>query len=328
MITLDEIGFYTLSENRAKNISSTSPMWRGELLITDRCNFRCAYCRGLREDCRGDITREDAFKIIDIWCKNNLKHIRFSGGEPTLHPYLFDFVKRARNKGVKRIAISTNGSAKLAYYLELIKEGVNDFSISLDGCCAADIDFMSGKSNCKVGNTIIQNIRELSKRTYVTTGVVITNDNLSKLVDIVNFAHDLGVADIRIISAAQENRVLVEALKISENVLNDCPILKYRVNNIKNGVSVRGMKENDCRKCYLMMDDSVIAGNMAFPCIIYLREGGNAICEVSENMREKRIEWMNNHNTFEDPICRKNCLDACVMLNNRIKEYKNGTETE
>ena len=322
-ITLDEIGFYTLSEKRAKNINHNSPMWRTELILTDRCNFSCAYCRGLREDCRGDISKEDGFKTIDIWCKDHLKNIRFSGGEPTLHPNLIDFVKRAKSGGVERIAVSTNGSAKLFYYLELVDEGVNDFSISLDGCCAADINFMSGKSNCKVGNTIIENIRELSKRTYVTTGVVITNDNLCKLVDIVNFAHNLGVADIRIISAAQENKVLVEALKISEEVLNCHPILKYRVNNIKNGVPVRGMTEKDCHKCNIMMDDSIVAGNRVFPCIISLREGAEPICEVGENMREKRIEWMKKYKTFENDICRKNCLDACVAINNRIEEYKN-----
>lgn len=44
---LEEIGFYTLSDNRALNVSAWSPMMRCELVLTDRCNFRRPYCRGL-----------------------------------------------------------------------------------------------------------------------------------------------------------------------------------------------------------------------------------------------------------------------------------------
>ena len=43
---LEEIGFYTLSDERAKNVSSTSRMQRTEMLVTGRCNFSCPYCRG------------------------------------------------------------------------------------------------------------------------------------------------------------------------------------------------------------------------------------------------------------------------------------------
>jgi len=42
---LKEIGFYTLSDDRAKQASETSPLQRCELILTARCNFRCPYCR-------------------------------------------------------------------------------------------------------------------------------------------------------------------------------------------------------------------------------------------------------------------------------------------
>jgi hypothetical protein len=45
---LEDIGFYTLSDNRALNVSAWSPMIRCELVLTDRCNFRCPYCRDRR----------------------------------------------------------------------------------------------------------------------------------------------------------------------------------------------------------------------------------------------------------------------------------------
>ena len=46
---LKNIGFYTLSDERAANVSDTSQMKRCEMIITEYCNFKCPYCRGLPE---------------------------------------------------------------------------------------------------------------------------------------------------------------------------------------------------------------------------------------------------------------------------------------
>ena len=44
-------------------------------------------------------------------------------------------------------------------------------------------------------------------------------------------------------------------------------------------------------------------------------------------MRQERIDWINRTNTFEDPICQKNCLDVCVAYNNRVSSFKELSET-
>ena len=111
MNKLEEIGFYTLSDARAHNSSITSPLWRCELVLTDECNFKCPYCRGLREDIAGTINFDTAFETVKLWCDDGLKNVRFSGGEPTLYPQLDLLVKHCKQYGVENIAVSTNGSA-------------------------------------------------------------------------------------------------------------------------------------------------------------------------------------------------------------------------
>jgi len=315
---LEDIGFYTLSDERAINAHLTSQMWRCELIITDRCNFSCPYCRGLRKDCCGVMHIQKAFDIIRMWAMDKLKNIRFSGGEPTLHLQLPEIIKFAKQKGIERIAISTNGSQSTDYYKHLIDIGVDDFSISLDGCCAAGVDKMSGTTGKY--NRVITNVRELSKLTYVTVGIVITNNNVKDLVQIVEFAHGLGVADIRIISAAQYNQLLIIAKQIPKEILHRHPILSYRVNNLLKQRNVRGLRETDSHQCYLTMDDSCIAGKWHFPCIIYMREQGEPIGEVGLQMRQERGEWFWNHDTHKDPICNKNCLDVCIDYNNKAEK--------
>ena len=304
---LESIGFYTLSDDRARNASATSPMWRCELIVTDRCNFHCTYCRGLDKELRGDLDAAKALKTLDLWCKDGLKHVRFSGGEPTLYPDLGVLIAAVRPT-VKRVALSTNGSATRDRYDYLLEEGVDDFSVSLDACCSSFADKMAG-CDCNF-DKVCANIRFLAARAYTTVGVVLNEQNVDELKRIVEFADGLGVADIRVIPAAQYSKALA-SVDLPPALLDKHPILRYRINAAKNGESVRGLGPEDPNRCYLVRDDSAVAGENHFPCIIYLREGGKPIGKVSSQMREERVEWVRTHDIQADPICRGNCLDVC-----------------
>lgn len=315
---LENIGFYTLSDERARNVTWESDLQRCELILTDRCNFKCAYCRGIKKPFQGDLTFNKAVEVIDLWCNGNLHNIRFSGGEPTIWEGLVDLVRYTKNKkSIQHIAISTNGSASLELYLKLFDSGVNDFSISLDACCAMTADTMAGVDSHFYH--ICETIRVLSRLTYVTVGVVIDNRNADEIEKIIKYATDLGVSDIRIIPSAQDNRAL------NINVTTDYRILNYRLENMINNRHVRGIKDGDCTYCHLVKDDMVILNNFHFPCIIYMREQGNPIGSVDNKsifeIRTERKQWFNNTDTRENLICRNNCLDVCIEHNNRVEEY-------
>lgn len=327
MEDLNKIGFYSLSDDRVRNTSETSQMKRCEMIITEYCNFNCPYCRGLKSEIYGnrnkkELSLEEIKHNIDLWCIDEpLENIRFSGGEPTLHKDIVEIVSYAKSKGIKRIAISTNGSNKIELYEKLVDAGCNDFSISLDACCADDGDKMAGGVKGS-WEKVVENIRLISKLTYVTVGVVLTPDNIDKIIDTIRFAHTLGVADIRIISAAQWNEPIPRLNEVEDKIKESHPILKYRIKHFIEGRNVRGISEKDSNKCALVIDDSVIAGDYHFPCVIYMREKGEPIGKVSENMRKERIEWFKNHNCYEDDICRKNCLDVCIDYNNKYRELR------
>ncbi len=312
---LEDIGFYTLSDDRSKQASMSSPLWRCELVITDKCNFKCPYCRGLTV--KEDMPLGFATKVIRKWAEDGLKNIRFSGGEPTLHPHLPNIVREAKESGIERIAISTNGSGDLKIYDELMTEGVNDFSVSLDACCSKDMDFMSGSQG--YFNQVLRAIKHLSFMSYVTVGAVFTPQNKDKIFDLVSLCDSLGVSDIRIIPSAQSDIFLDSARLLPNKYLDKYPILKYRVDNIKAGRHVRGGLKT--KRCYLVLDDMAAMGVSHYPCIIYLREGGDPIGPMfGQNMRYDRWHWSFTHNVQEDKICSKNCLDVCIDYNQRCDE--------
>lgn len=312
---LEDIGFYTLSDERATNSSSTSPLKRCELILTDRCNFKCPYCRGLREDLRGSLPFEDAMRVLRHWVADGLENVRFSGGEPGLYPRLEELVSFCRENGVGRVAVSTNGSLSLDLYERLIRAGVNDFSVSLDACCAQMGDAMAGRAGA--WEKVVENIRALSRLTYVTVGMVFTEDNVGDCVDSVLFADSLGVSDIRVIPSAQYNQALAKLKGLPRRVLEKYPILRYRIDNLANGEHVRGIREADTNRCPLVLDDMAVAGNKHFPCIIYMREQGDPVGDVGPGMRQERLGWFERHDSHKDPICRRNCLDVCVLYNNK-----------
>jgi len=262
-----------------------------------------------------------AISVVDYWIQDGLRNVRFSGGEPTLYPYLPDLVQRCRDNNVEHIAVSTNGSAPFSYYKNLIKAGVNDLSISLDSGCCSIGDKMTGGI---VGSwdKVVANIRKLSPLTYISVGMVFTEANFDTCIEDVMFAYSLGVSDIRVIPSAQYNKALFKLGDLPLEVLEKYPILKYRVGHIRTQVPVRGLQLEDTHRCPLVLDDMAIAGKWHFPCIIYLREGGNPIGKISPKMRQERESWYKTHDTHTDKICSANCLDVCRDYNNKAEAKK------
>lgn len=257
----------------------------------------------------------NARETIKAWCNDGLRNIRFSGGEPTLYPYLPELCEMAASLCVERIAVSTNGTAKQDYYARLLDSGVNDFSVSLDTCCAAQHNAITGTDSL---NQIADNISFLSARSYVTVGMVIAEQDAAEIEKAIAYARSLGVDDIRVISAAQKNVMPRVPLTVG---IDGTPILRYRLNNMVRGRNMRGIGASDTRRCRLVLDDMLVAQGWHFPCVIYFREGGRPIGLVGPNMRKARETWSLAHNTHTDPICSTQCLDVCVDYNNTAARY-------
>lgn len=237
-----------------------------------------------------------------------------------LYPHIEELVKYSKFLGVEHIAISTNGTISIDRYLNLIKCGVNDFSISLDaGCCSVGDVMSSGV--CGAWDKAANAILKLSKETYVSVGVVFTENNADTAIETINFIDSLGPSDIRVIPSAQWNRAIESLKNLPNTTLDKYPILKYRIENMKSNRNIRDIEKDDYNRCPIALDDVAVCNGYHFPCIIYLREQGNPIGKMSPSMRHDREEWFLNHDTYRDRICRENCIDCVVDFNNKWKSF-------
>ena len=105
--------------------------------VTDRCNFRCAYCmpvEGLPWLPREDILRyEEITEIVRQLAPLGVSRLRITGGEPTIRPQLSTLIAMLRElPGIQDIALSTNGVKLPDMAAELKGAGLDRVNMSAD----------------------------------------------------------------------------------------------------------------------------------------------------------------------------------------------------
>ncbi len=105
--------------------------------VTDKCNFRCVYCmpeEGVELKPREELlTFEELVTVIRAGAELGIKHIRLTGGEPTVRKDLVELVRQIKAvPGIEDIALSTNGFLLPELAQPLKAAGVDRVNISLD----------------------------------------------------------------------------------------------------------------------------------------------------------------------------------------------------
>jgi GTP 3',8-cyclase len=106
--------------------------------ITDRCNYKCVYCRTGNEGALyGDLPFEDYLHMSQVLAGLGIRKIRITGGEPLLRKGVVEFVRElAKFRDVDHqpldLALTTNGHL-LAEMAQALKDaGLNRITVSMD----------------------------------------------------------------------------------------------------------------------------------------------------------------------------------------------------
>jgi cyclic pyranopterin phosphate synthase len=104
--------------------------------ITDRCNFRCVYCRSADPENYRDhdeiLSWPELGRLARVFLGLGISKIRITGGEPLVRDGVEDYIARLHALGVKDLSMTTNGHLLAERCERLIESGLRRINISLD----------------------------------------------------------------------------------------------------------------------------------------------------------------------------------------------------
>lgn len=226
----------------AKEVKVRYPIEFAQIEITNRCNLHCLHCANDSGDPSPDeLTTEDVLSAIDKLSSLGVYVITLTGGEPLLHPDLFEIVEHAR-KAPMTVGIFTNGTLITEEHVKRFKKlGVKQFAVSIDSMNEHTHDRFRGRKGA-LRKTLngINLLKEAGFSVRVSLSLVQLNKN--EIVDtlkrfkehnftdyqyaVVNFS-GRGVDGVAI-SPEEYYHILVEQLIYKREFLNEIPKLPLK----------------------------------------------------------------------------------------------------
>jgi cyclic pyranopterin phosphate synthase len=114
------------------------------LSVTDRCNYRCVYCRTGNDGAQfSELPLSDYARILRVFVSLGIEKIRLTGGEPLLRAGLLDLIRETATlqpvytDAKLDIALTTNGHLLAPLAQPLKDAGLSRITVSMD---AVDAD--------------------------------------------------------------------------------------------------------------------------------------------------------------------------------------------
>lgn len=112
--------------------------------VTDRCNFRCVYCRSaVPENCHDEdeiLSWAELDRLARVFVGLGIRKIRVTGGEPLVRGGVEEFISRLSALGVHDLSMTTNGHMLAERCDRLLKAGLHRINVSLDSLDSAKFE--------------------------------------------------------------------------------------------------------------------------------------------------------------------------------------------
>lgn len=156
------------------------------LQITKRCNLNCKHCYSIKEHNSIDMSISTVDRLFSNLAVLKIPNITLLGGEPFLHPQIFDILKLSMRYNIFPDIVS-NGLIENTIIKKILNIGIDKIAFSLDGLEHAH-------SRIRGNNTfdkIINSINNAKKNgIYVRVLSVAMKSNLNSIVELNKLLRD------------------------------------------------------------------------------------------------------------------------------------------
>lgn len=163
--------------------------------ITDRCNFRCVYCRSGETDIPGAerLSFDEYERLVRILVEMGIRKVRVTGGEPLVRPGVGEFLARLKALGVRDLSLTTNGYTLAERLDGLIAAGLDRINISLDSLKQERFEAITRTKTFAQVIASIEAAQASRLRPVKVNAVLVRGLNDDEIEDFAQFARDLNL---------------------------------------------------------------------------------------------------------------------------------------
>ena len=278
------------------------------LSVTDRCDFRCIYCMPEKNNFfypKSEIlTLEQLKKISDILIDLGIKKIRITGGEPLIRKDIIEFLEyistHKKEKKLKEILLTTNGSQLKKYSKKISQLGVRRINVSLDTLIPEKFNFVTKGGDLK---KILEGIFEAQNaglEIKINTVLLkkFNEDEIIKMVEWCSFHNFkqsfievMPVGELKVKRSSQYFPVS-DAKKIIEKefglekslIKTNGPSRYFKTKKFQNTVGfISPISNNFCSDCNRIR---VTSNGILYPCL-----GENSSIDLKEIIKKNKEEF-------------------------------------
>ncbi|MFH1222519.1 MAG: radical SAM protein [Candidatus Micrarchaeota archaeon] len=327
-----------------------SELDRVTVFVTHRCNLFCTYCNGphLRlqngdkterklELLRSNLTLSSFRRLLDDAARfSSIKHMHFTGGEPTMCGSLPEMVELAASRGILT-SLTTNGTAKPEIYSRLVEAGMTEMRVSIDSHSEAEYERIVGRRNAF--GKVVDNIRNIAKMRdegrdiFLVINACISEKSVDEIASTVKFLVSLDPDDVKLLAISQDKSLIAkheaehrmfkaQVFRIlSPYSKNSFPLLRYKLERLFDP-DASGLKDEQAQQCMehclIPLTERTIDGKYYYPCSIYMRGFGEPLGSIDEpfdEQQKKILKFVMEYDCRENSVCATCCTNCCKVFN-------------
>ncbi len=179
------------------------------ITLTQECNLDCFYCHQEGEKNPQDRSRldtEEVRKILETAFSLGMEKVKFSGGEPLLHPDIIEMIETASDIGMKDISLTTNGVSLEEKASELVEAGLDRVNVSLDTIDPEVYEEITGRREVEIVKRGIKKARSAGLFPVKINMLLMKGINDDLIEKMIEFASEAGaILQIIELTADQED---------------------------------------------------------------------------------------------------------------------------
>jgi len=165
--------------------------------ITDRCNFRCVYCRSADPENYREhdeiLSWSELDRLARIFLRLGIRKIRITGGEPLVREGVEDYIGRLHALGVEDLSMTTNGHLLAERCDRLLAAGLRRINISLDSLDPGRFERITRTKSFSTVMAGIDAARKSRLAPAKVNAVLVRGLNDDEVESFAEFARDRGV---------------------------------------------------------------------------------------------------------------------------------------